>query len=209
MARNLTVTVDDDREPTLDALVAALGVPAERLASSLLRAALASTPAALKVIAGATAPPPKRKTTEPPKQGPEAFDRGWKGYAKAGGRPGSKAAAVRAWDLLLTDTGWTPDDVVRRWALYTKWTEPRFMADAERVLRVERLGDDALEGLVRRARSERGAKDPGLFDEEAHAEVVAARTKPATPAVPQGELWDPAEAAREMERRRRKGGAGE
>lgn len=173
---DLTLTVDDERVAVLDKLRAPLGLTREVVAGMLLRAALATPGAAAHVIRSAVAPAPKRKVTELPEEGPEQFERGWKGYAKAGGRLGGKAAAVESWRALLAETKWTPDEAVRRWAVFVKLTPTQFLPEVHRLLRpnLGNLTDESLEARARRARSEaqRPGQAPG-FDADSYEATVA------------------------------------
>jgi len=101
--------------------------------------------------------------------------------------------------MLCERTGWTPAEVVRRWAIYTKWTEPRFMAAVERVLREENLGDDALQARERRARAERARMGPQAsaeFDSESY-ETTLARRRAASAPIPGAPSGPPVEPPRE------------
>jgi hypothetical protein len=174
---DVTVTVDPERAPVLAKLAGTFGVPEHAVASMLLRAALASPRAALNTIKACVAPPPPRKQTAEPEVGADEFARGWAGYAKAGGRMGSKALAVASWTALLAETKWTPAEAVRRWAVFVKLTPPQFLPDIHRLLRADNgyLTDESLNARAQRAKAEAGRApgEAGAFDADTYEDRIA------------------------------------
>lgn len=176
---DLAVEVDDERMVVLDKVREPLGLSREVAAAMLLRASLANPQSALHVIRVAVSPPPKvKKPPATPAVGPEEFERGWKGYAKAGGRLGPKPLAAQSWGLLMEETGWPPAEVVRRWALFVKLDpDPRYLPEVQRLLRPSctMLTDDALAARAKRAKARTGGagRGPAEFDADSYEETVA------------------------------------
>lgn len=183
------VVVADDRMAVLGKLAEKVGLPHGAVASMLLNAALASPRAAANTLKAALDPAKStaRPTRVEPKVGADEFDQAWAGYKRADGRLGPKALAVASWEALIEATGWTPVEVKRRWAVFTKFTPARFLPEVHRLLRpsADRLTDDALAALERRARAEARAQRPGQgqveFDAEAYEEKAASRRRGSAP----------------------------
>lgn len=136
-----------------------------------------------------TLPAPEKKKknkTELPSEGTDEFVAGWKGYAKVGGRTGSKPKAVESWNALLAVGQWSPTEIRRRWATFAKLERPQFLPEVHRLLRPDcgKLTDESLHALEVRRRTE-NASSPGKageMDSESYEAQRARRVAASAPA---------------------------